>query len=232
MPRRPDAGGPAPEGGRAGDGAEPDTTGWEAGSKAGPDAGPDVGRAPADDEGGADGGPGGPASDEATRISDAAASALARARASAAEKGLRPGMRPKKKTWAPGVAPTLSGSARDGRDPALLGDQLDRLLLDRGWKVDVAVGSVMGRWPDIVGPDVSAHVEPLSFTDGVLTLRADSTAWAQQMRLLASSVLARVEEEIGPGQVSELKVLGPSAPSWRHGGRRSPDSRGPRDTYG
>jgi predicted nucleic acid-binding Zn ribbon protein len=220
VPRRPDAGGPPPEGGTADDGAVPEATGPDADSPA------------ADDEGTPDGGPGAPASDEATRISDAAASALARARASAAEKGLRPGMRPKKKKWSPGVAPMLSGSARDGRDPALLGDQLDRLLLDRGWKVDVAVGSVMGRWPEIVGPDVAGHVEPLSFTDGVLTLRADSTAWAQQMRLLASSVLARVEEEIGPGQVSELKVLGPSAPSWRHGARRSPDSRGPRDTYG
>jgi predicted nucleic acid-binding Zn ribbon protein len=170
--------------------------------------------------------------DEDTRIADAAASALARARAGAAEKGLRPGMRPKKRRRPIGDAPVLSGSARDGRDPALLGDQLDRLLLDRGWKVDVAVGSVMGRWPEIVGPDIAGHVEPLTFVDGILTVRADSTAWATQMRLLASSLLARIDEEIGAGAVSELKVVGPSAPSWNRGLRRSPDSRGPRDTYG
>lgn len=170
--------------------------------------------------------------DEDTRIADAAASALARARAGAAEKGLRPGMRPKKRRRPIGQAPALSGSSRDGRDPALLGDQLDRLLLDRGWKVDVAVGSVMGRWTEIVGPDIAGHVEPLTFVDGVLTVRADSTAWATQMRLLASSMLARIDEEIGAGAVSELKVVGPSAPSWNRGARRSPDSRGPRDTYG
>ncbi|WP_020141612.1 DUF721 domain-containing protein [Terracoccus sp. 273MFTsu3.1] len=170
--------------------------------------------------------------DEDTRIADAAASALARARAGAAEKGLRPGMKPKRRRRPIGDAPVLSGSARDGRDPALLGDQLDRLLLDRGWKVDVAVGSVMGRWPEIVGPDIAGHVEPLTFVDGILTVRADSTAWATQMRLLASSLLARIDEEIGAGAVSELKVVGPSAPSWNRGMRRSPDSRGPRDTYG
>jgi predicted nucleic acid-binding Zn ribbon protein len=170
--------------------------------------------------------------DEDTRIADAAASALARARAGAAEKGLRPGMKPKRRRRPVGDAPVLSGSARDGRDPALLGDQLDRLLLDRGWKVDVAVGSVMGRWPEIVGPDIAGHVEPLTFVDGILTVRADSTAWATQMRLLASSLLARIDEEIGAGAVSELKVVGPSAPSWNRGARRSPDSRGPRDTYG
>src|SRR3954452_25390957 len=112
--------------------------------------------------------------DADTRIADAAASALARARAAAAEKGLRPGMRPKRRRRFQGDGATLSGSARDGRDPALLGDQLDRLLVDRGWKVDVAVGSVMGRWPEIVGSDIAAHVTPVSFTDGVLTVQADS----------------------------------------------------------
>lgn len=171
-------------------------------------------------------------SDEDTRIADAAASALARARAAAADKGLRPGMKPRRRPRGTSAEATLSGSDRDGRDPALLGDQLERLLVDRGWKVDIAVGSVMGRWEQIVGPDIAAHVEPQSFTETVLTVRADSTSWATQMRLLASAVLARVEQEIGPGTVSELKVLGPSAPSWRKGRRRSPDSRGPRDTYG
>lgn len=169
--------------------------------------------------------------DDDTRIADAAAAALARARAGAADKGLRPGMKPRKRRRPVGE-PTLSGSARDGRDPTLLGDQLDRLLLDRGWKVDVAVGAVMGRWADIVGPDIAAHVTPVTFDDAVLTVQADSTAWATQMKLLASRVLARIEEEIGVGAVTELKVLGPSAPSWRRGARRSPDSRGPRDTYG
>ena len=174
----------------------------------------------------------GSATDEDTRIADAAASALARARSSAADKGLRPGMRPRRKRRFVGDGAQLSGSARDGRDPTLLGDQMDRLLVDRGWKVDVAVGSVMGRWADIVGADIATHVEPVTFADGVLTVRADSTAWATQMTLLSSSVLARVEEEIGAGSVSRLTVLGPSAPSWNRGPRRSPDSRGPRDTYG
>ena len=191
-----------------------------------------------DDAGGTPPGAGAPApddlprTDDDTRIADAAASALARARAAAADKGLRPGMKPRRRRRAAEATPTLSGSDRDGRDPALLGDQLDRLLVDRGWKVDVAVGSVMGRWAEIVGPDIAAHVEPVSFVEGVLTVRTDSTAWATQMRLLASSVLARVDEEIGAGAVTQLRVVGPSGPSWSRGGRRSPDSRGPRDTYG
>ena len=62
-----------------------------------------------------------------------------------------------------------------------------------GWQVDVAVGSVIGRWPEIVGPDVAEHVQPVSFDAGVLTLRAVSTAWATQMRLLTSVLLGRLD---------------------------------------
>ena len=85
----------------------------------------------------------------------AASAALARAREAARAKGLRPGSRPVQRRRPQTGA--FSSSGRDGRDPSLLGDQMDRLLLDRGWKVDVAVGSVMGRWPQIVGTDVAAH---------------------------------------------------------------------------
>ncbi|WP_347349998.1 DciA family protein [Intrasporangium sp.] len=163
---------------------------------------------------------------------DAAAAALARARADALEKGLRPGMRPRRRVRPTGSGVILSGADRDGRDPSLLGEQLDRLVADRGWQLDVTVGSVLGRWDEIVGPDVAQHVEPVSFTDGLLTVRTDSTAWATQMRLLASHVLARIGAEVGAGVVTELRVRGPGGPSWRRGRLRSPDSRGPRDTYG
>jgi predicted nucleic acid-binding Zn ribbon protein len=163
----------------------------------------------------------------------AAASALARARQTARAKGLRPGRRVMRKNLShPGhrqADPT--GSGRDGRDPSLLGDQLERLLLDRGWKVDLAVGSVMGRWPAIVGTEVAEHCTPMTFSDGTLTVRADSTAWATQLRLMSSSILGRLETEVGKDAVTELRVQGPSAPSWTRGPRKS-TGPGPRDTYG
>jgi len=170
--------------------------------------------------------------DTADTADTAAASALARARAAARAKGLRPGSRPMRKRRPMGQQ--LSGSGLDsnsGRDPSLLGDQMDRLLLDRGWNVDVAVGSVMGRWPTIVGADVAAHCTPVTFTDGVLTVRADSTAWATQLRLMSSSLLARLETEAGKDVVTELRVQGPGAPSWSRGPRKA-TGPGPRDTYG
>ena len=162
---------------------------------------------------------------------DAAAAALARARLAAREKGLRPGLRPIRGSRA-GRRAAAARRDDDGRDPHLLGDQLDRLMLDRGWQVDVAVGSVMGRWPQIVGAEVAQHCAPVTFEAGVLTVRADSTAWATQVRLLTAGLLRRLAEEVGEGTVTKVVVRGPSGPSWRRGPRVAPGSQGPRDTYG
>lgn len=164
-------------------------------------------------------------------VEDAARSALARARAVAAARGLRPGIRPRRRRPRTGIEAGGFPFAT-GRDPELLGDQIERMIAERGWEGDVSAGAVMGRWPDLVGEQVAAHTEPVSYEDGVLTVRADSTAWATQLRLLTSAILTRVTEDVGPDVVGELRVVGPSAPSWRKGARRVSGGRGPRDTYG
>ena len=170
---------------------------------------------------------------EDSSVEDAARAALERARGVATSRGLRPGMKPRRRRARRGIE-AGEGSAFDatGRDPELLGDQLERMITDRGWKTDVAAGSVMERWPELVGPQVAQHSQPVAYEDGVLTVRAESTAWATQLRLLTSSILGRLAEEVGPETVVELRVVGPSAPSWRKGPRRSHGGRGPRDTYG
>ena len=166
--------------------------------------------------------------DPTALVDDAAGAALSRARAAAREKGLRPGLKPMRRRQ---IGVQSPGAKTDRRDPLLLGDQMDRLMADRGWKVDVAVGSVMGRWPDIVGQEVAQHCTPVTFEYGILTVRADSTAWATQLKLLESSIMSRLEGEVGKGTVTALKIVGPSAPSWSKGPRRS-TGPGPRDTYG
>lgn len=179
------------------------------------------------------GGTGDSLADDVSRETDeghasAPADALARARAAARAKGLRPGVKPKRRLR---DIPADKRS-RGGRDPMLLGDELDAFVSERGWKVDVAVGAVIGRWPAIVGPEVAQHCQPVEFVDSVLTVRADSTAWATNLRLMSNTLMGTLAREVGEGTVSEIRVVGPSAPSWSRGGRRVQDGRGPRDTYG
>ncbi|MFZ4484991.1 MAG: DUF721 domain-containing protein [Candidatus Nanopelagicales bacterium] len=131
----------------------------------------------------------------------------------------------------PSAKPRLSGPRSDGRDPKLLGDAVEALLTDQGWSTANAVAGLMARWPQVVGADLADHVVPESFTDGQLILRADSTAWATQVRLLLPQLRTEIDREVGRGLVADISVVGPQAPSWVAGPRRVA-GRGPRDTYG
>ncbi|MDT9592980.1 DciA family protein [Nocardioides zeae] len=126
----------------------------------------------------------------------------------------------------------LSGPGPDERDPQPLEGVVARLIGARGWEIDLRVHAVIGRWEALVGAEIADHCTPESFVDGRLVVRTDSTAWATQLKLLAPTLLRRLNEEVGAGTVTALDVLGPQGPSWKKGPRSVRDGRGPRDTYG
>jgi predicted nucleic acid-binding Zn ribbon protein len=151
---------------------------------------------------------------------------------------------------APGGTSGTGGTARDGQagragqagrsarsarqrrdDPQPLGAAIEGLLDDQGWRTAAAVGSVFGRWEQIVGAALAAHTRPGGFTDGELLVIADSTAWATQVRLLRSQLIRRLNTELGDGTVTGVKVRGPVPPR-QQGQWRVRDTRGPRDDYG
>lgn len=125
-----------------------------------------------------------------------------------------------------------SGAGPDALDPVRVGTVLDGLISARGWDETMAQARVLSDWPTIVGPDVAAHCSPTSLTGGDLKLAAETTAWATQLRMLETTMLARIAESVGRGVVQRISVTGPVAPSWRHGPRSVQGHRGPRDTYG
>ncbi|MEV6150280.1 DUF721 domain-containing protein [Nonomuraea sp. NPDC052129] len=147
---------------------------------------------------------------------------LAQAKADAAKRGQLPRREPRRR----------AGARRDAGDPQLFGRAISDLLADRGWERSAAVGGVFGRWSDIVGPELAAHTKPDSFDDGEVLILADSTAWATQVRLLARTLVRRLNEELGHGTVTKVKVRGPQNAPRAAGGLRVTGSKGPGDTYG
>ena len=126
----------------------------------------------------------------------------------------------------------VSGAHPDDRDPQLLGSSVDRLVAEQGWELELRVRAVFARWPELVGDHVGQHCTPESFADGRLVVRTDATAWATELRLLAPTVVRRLNEELGHGTATLIEVLGPHLPTWTKGRLSSRDGRGPRDTYG
>lgn len=124
-----------------------------------------------------------------------------------------------------------SGPGPDARDPQLLGAAARDLARSRGWSARVAEGSVFGRWRAVVGEQIAEHANPTALHEGVLTVSAESTAWATQLRMVQAQLLAKIAAAVGDGVVTSLKIVGPVGPSWRKG-RYHVAGRGPRDTYG
>ncbi len=173
---------------------------------------------------------------ERPRGADIARAALAAARAQQAERGVTPG-RPRRAARRDPADGTRrrrrrwSGPGADDRDPQTLGRLASRLSTQRGWAPRLANGSVFGRWAELVGQEVAEHATPTALRDGELTVQADSTAWATQLRLLQRQLLGRIAAGLGPDVVKAMRIHGPTAPSWRRGPRHV-SGRGPRDTYG
>lgn len=162
-----------------------------------------------------------------------ARAALEAARARAQQAGKRRGnktdagdgaRRLKRRRW--------SGPGIDrARDPQLIGDTIKSWLKAAAPGGEIVKAQLFNQWAAVVGQSIADHAVPVSLVDGELTIQAESTAWATQLRLLAPGLVKTLNTTYGHGTVRHIKTTGPAAPSWRFGSRHIP-GRGPRDTYG
>lgn len=131
--------------------------------------------------------------------------------------------------WA--KAPGLAAMRLNYRPAGRIDQVLSAMIAKNHWDTPTKMGSIMAKWPQIVGPDVAEHSTVEAFEDHALIVRCSSTAWAKQLHLLLQTIERRIDEEVGPGVVQQVIIRGPVAPSWRKG-PLSVKGRGPRDTYG
>ncbi|GAA4907943.1 DUF721 family protein [Tessaracoccus lubricantis] len=124
-----------------------------------------------------------------------------------------------------------SGAHPDERDPQQIGDVLNEVVRQRGWKRRINLSTVLRRWPELVGEANAEHSRPVHYDAGVLVVDCDSTAWATAMRYAASQLVAKLNAALGDQTVLRVEFRGPKPPSWKKG-LRSVQGLGPRDTYG
>jgi len=156
--------------------------------------------------------------------------ARAAARAQGKDAGRGRGLPPAPRRVA-GQRRSWSGPGPDNRDPQPLGRLARDLAKKRGWSTQVAEGTVLGNWAAVAGQQIADHATPTALNEGVLSVSAESTAWATQLRMIQSQLLAKIAAAVGNGVVTSLRITGPATPSWRKGPRHIA-GRGPRDTYG
>ncbi|MDR2453439.1 MAG: DciA family protein [Bifidobacteriaceae bacterium] len=108
------------------------------------------------------------------------------------------------------VRRSKAAGRQGGRDPRLAGELVEEMVAREGWSLEVTLGSLAAGWAEIVGPNVAEHCAPEAFEGGELTVRADSAAWATQIRLLEGPLISALARAVGEGLVTGVKVLGPA----------------------
>lgn len=61
------------------------------------------------------------------------------------------------------------------------------------------------KWPDVVGPTISAQTIPVSMKDGVLYIWVKNSVWMQQLIFLAKPVREKINKHLGTHQVRQIR---------------------------
>ncbi len=90
--------------------------------------------------------------------------------------------------------------------PRRLDSSLDAVTRQLGADGSRGLGRLFARWPEIAGPALAAHVEPIRLDREALVVCVDHPAWATQVRSFGDALLDRVVEETGVARPQRLDV--------------------------
>ena len=107
--------------------------------------------------------------------------------------------------------PQPSAKWSDGRDPKMAGELVDELLAAEGWQGQASQGAVIANWRQIVGLRGAEHCQIVSLEYVKLIVKADSSTWATEIKLLSPQLQGAIDRAVGPGVVNVVEVLGPEA---------------------
>lgn len=97
--------------------------------------------------------------------------------------------------------------APDSPEPRAAADLLSAVVRRRGWAARLQGAGVHNRWIEIAGKQLAAHAQPVRLHGGVLVVRAESAAWATEIRYLSAQLIDRVNAVLGVDQVRRVTVV-------------------------
>lgn len=77
-------------------------------------------------------------------------------------------------------------------DPIPISNSLDGVVRALRGPDRRDVSGVFGRWDEVVGEQVAAHVTPLKLDDGTLVVEVDDATWATQVKFLTGTIIERL----------------------------------------
>ena len=87
--------------------------------------------------------------------------------------------------------------------PRGLAPALERLTA--GLAPASTLAAVQTVWERVAGPAVAASATPAAERDGVLTISCEASVWAQELELMSSELIPRLNEALGAETIRELR---------------------------
>jgi predicted nucleic acid-binding Zn ribbon protein len=89
--------------------------------------------------------------------------------------------------------------------PRPIGHALDDLRAQ--WEPDTLLAKVQRAWPSAVGQTIAEAAQPTAERAGVLTVACGAAVWAQELDLMAPTILERLNEALPSGRIDRLRCV-------------------------
>lgn len=91
------------------------------------------------------------------------------------------------------------------RSPRPLASVLARA--EAGWAPQTVLAEAQRRWSEIVGDAIAAEATPTSERAGVLTISCTASVWAQELDLMAPTIVEGLNTVLRRGQIVRLRCV-------------------------
>ena len=75
------------------------------------------------------------------------------------------------------------------------------------WAPATLLAEVQAAWPEVVGAVIAAEATPVSERAGVVTVSCSASVWAQELDLMAPTILGRLNAKLRGPSVAWLKCV-------------------------
>ncbi|MGH7675340.1 MAG: DciA family protein [Gemmatimonadales bacterium] len=94
------------------------------------------------------------------------------------------------------------------RFPVRVGEALQSYLKKTGLARRLGQAQVIWEWPQLVGPQIAAVTEPDAVTpDGILFVRVTTSAWMNELQLMAPEIMARINAGRAAGRITTIRWI-------------------------
>jgi predicted nucleic acid-binding Zn ribbon protein len=89
--------------------------------------------------------------------------------------------------------------------PRPIGLALDGLRAE--WEPDTLLAAIQRVWPATVGHTIAEAAQPSAERGGVLTVSCEAAVWAQELDLMAPTIIERLNQALPSGGIERLRCV-------------------------